>query len=444
MKLKFFLNALVFTILMATVYLLSYTVPGWIGMKWLNATAALAIIRFIFSCLWLLGITYHLLWDRHNASRTRSIILFFFIAVCAIAITWTIHAFSTLTSMYETAKTPSRGWRGNVNRVDSILGFTSIPNASGFHTFPIGNDIPMKYDANGFRVPMTYDHSALANKKPRILFLGCSFTYGDACIAEETFPFITEQQSGGYTINAAIGSYGLSQMYILAQSLIPKYKPDIVVFQHSPWLAERALDCYAPVFFGVLPTPYFDNNHHLERPLFLSNIFNYPMDHFRKTKPGFSDYLSFLSISFPLYLQDELHRFRFDLAQLFHAVPKPGKDEASLEQYVVHEVYQTCKANECNMILLNLSSPKYRKKPEYTSTFADPVPVANADSCLYASLRPGETYEKKYYHYRLSGNDSVLVDTHPNAAAHQVIANEIIRVIQSEYPLHGNPANPGK
>jgi hypothetical protein len=279
---------------------------------------------------------------------------------------------------------------------------------------------------------LNYDHSQNINNKPRILFLGCSFTYGDACLAEETFPFLIEKELNGYTINAGVCSYGLSQMYLLAQKLIPEYKPDLVVFQHSSWLADRALDQYAPVYYGVLPTPYFGKDNSVLPPLFSSHLFNYPADQFRDTKKSFSDYFSFLSISFPLYMKDDFSKCVKYVELLFHFIPKPNRDEKNAEQFAITRVHDICKKNNCRMILLNISSPGDTKM-YYMPDAKENIPVANADSALYANLG-NETYERKYGHYRMSGTDSVFVDPHPNAAAHKIIAHEIIRVINSIKP----------
>lgn len=435
MKIRLFLNALMFTIIIASMYALSYLVPSWIGLQRFNSSIVFSVMRIVLSCTWLAGITYKVAWDKTKIKTIRTRILFLFLFLIALIITWTIHATYNLTNVYLSIKQPSRGWRNNPHKADALLGFKPVPNARGFHTFPVGEDIPMKYDENGFRVPLSYDHSASFSKKPRILFLGCSFTYGDACTAEETFPFLVEKILDGYTINAGVCSYGLSQMFILAQSLIPKYKPDIVVFQHSPWLAERALSQYAPVYSSVMPTPYFDKHNRIVPPLFTSNIFNYPMDHFKETQKSFPDYFSFFSVCFPLYVQDDFKMARSNIGQLLSLFPKPNKDEQSTERFVIHHVHEICKQNNCKLILLDLLTP-YLKQGNYTVDKNENIPEANADSCLHANLVAGESYEKKYNHYAWNGKDSVLTDTHPNRAAHKIIADEIVRVINSVNAQH--------
>ena len=151
--------------------------------------------------------------------------------------------------------TPSRGWSRPAHRPDPDLGFAPIPGARSAHTFPIGPDIPMAYNKDGFRVPV--GATSRNRPGPRILFLGCSYTYGDACLAEETFPHKVAQAVGGTELNAGRCSYGLAQMLLLAEDLIPKHRPDLLVVQYSPWLVNRAITPYAPAWLGTLPVPYF-------------------------------------------------------------------------------------------------------------------------------------------------------------------------------------------
>ncbi|MCX6291696.1 MAG: hypothetical protein NT126_08025 [Bacteroidetes bacterium] len=427
---KLFLNALVFTVIMAIIYALSYLGPAWIGLGRFNSSRTIGVIRVLLACTWLAGITYNILWHKHTIQKKRTYILFVFLFVCSLLVSWTIHASYILADVYKSIKQPSRGWRNNPHQFDSLLGFKPVPNANGFHTFPTGHDIPMHYDENGFRVPMSYDHSQNQDHHPRILFLGCSFTYGDANFAEETFPYLVEKELNGYTINAGVCSYGLSQMLELSQTLIPKYKPDVVIFQHSPWLVERALNQYGPVYFSVLPTPYFDSQNHLVPPLFRSHIFDYPMDDFKQSKNGFRDYLRFMRITFPMYFEDDMRMWLIAFKKMFSLVPKPNQNEQATEQFVMHEVHEICKQNNCRLFTLALSTTRL-SRANYPPDKAEGIPEINADSCLYARLTPGETYEKKYFHYRMSGKDSVMVDTHPNETAQKIIAGEIVHVLKN-------------
>ena len=158
--------------------------------------------------------------------------------------------------LYESLKSHERGWSGRAHAPDARLGFAPVPGARGAHVFPIGPDVPMRYDAHGFRVPV-HAEQAPAVTHPLLLTLGCSFTYGDAVAAEEAWPFVTAQMLGGTAANAGVCGYGLAQMLLLAERLVPSVAPDYLVVQYSPWLASRAQSPLGPSRFGYLPTPYF-------------------------------------------------------------------------------------------------------------------------------------------------------------------------------------------
>src|SRR5688572_21914200 len=132
-------------------------------------------------------------------------------------------------------KSDHLGFRGRVHQADAELGFAAVPAADGFHVFPIGPPIPMRYDEDGFRVPAGTP-AGQPRRRPLVMALGCSFTYGDGCRAEDVYVHRVAQELGGTALNAGKCAYGLSQMLLLARKLIPAYQPDYVLVQFSTWL----------------------------------------------------------------------------------------------------------------------------------------------------------------------------------------------------------------
>ena len=108
--------------------------------------------------------------------------------LAGFALTYISYAGYKAAPIYQNIKTNQRGWKGNVHVADSQLGFAPVPNSEGAHVFPTGPDIPMRFDKDGFRVPIKADESV--QQRPLILALGCSFTYGDATYAKDTFPYL--------------------------------------------------------------------------------------------------------------------------------------------------------------------------------------------------------------------------------------------------------------
>lgn len=93
------------------------------------------------------------------------------------------------TRVYQYVKSNQRGWSGKVHTSHPELGFSPIPGTQGAHVFPIGPKIPMRYDQKGFRIPVD-EVVTSSPPHPLVLALGDSFTYGDACLAEETYPYL--------------------------------------------------------------------------------------------------------------------------------------------------------------------------------------------------------------------------------------------------------------
>src|SRR6185436_19630869 len=57
-------------------------------------------------------------------------------------------------SIYQYVKANQRGWRGKTFKPDAELGFAPIANAKGAEVFPIGEDVPARFDNDGFRIPL--------------------------------------------------------------------------------------------------------------------------------------------------------------------------------------------------------------------------------------------------------------------------------------------------
>jgi len=194
--------------------------------------------------------------------------------------------------LYSLIKSPEgRGWEGIVHEADPLLGYRPVPLAQGFEVLPDGKNVMrVVFNENGCRVPHeNYGREPeRKSSSPTLLFLGCSFTFGSACPAEDTFPFLLAERIGGTAFNAGVISYGFPQMIIRARHLIPEIKPTFVVLQSSPWLIFRGNSMYRPTRYGNVPVPYFtkdDNGYKIVPPVYPTNIFDVPIRDFINT-PG--------------------------------------------------------------------------------------------------------------------------------------------------------------
>jgi hypothetical protein len=333
--------------------------------------------------------------------------------------------------LYAYVKSQSRGWRTPAYCKDAELGWSPIPGVRSAHTFPIGPDIPMQFDDDGFRVPVGEQRKDRG--RPLILALGCSFTYGDACYAEETFPHKVAGLLGGTELNAGGCSYGLAQMLLLAERLIPKYSPDYVIVQYSPWLVDRATAHFAPSYFSKAPNPFFADTHtgqvELQPPVF--QRYDIDLSPWRTSERGVLEFTSFLfRAALPLFVHDDarylLYRFRLAVGQ----VHEPTKNRTEVVRTVYGRIQALC--SECGAIpVVVVLGYKIEPVPIPPELLETGLPVADAQALLLSSL-PESTeiaYGAAYRHFR--GSPPVCVDDHPNDRAHTLIAESIVDCIRS-------------
>lgn len=101
---------------------------------------------------------------------------------------------------------------------DPRLGFIARPGFSygGLH-----------YDERGLRVTPAPEGIALA--RPPILVVGDSYAHGDEVADDETWAARLQSLTGRLVVNAALGGYGIDQMVLRAEILVPEIKPAAIV-----------------------------------------------------------------------------------------------------------------------------------------------------------------------------------------------------------------------
>lgn len=334
--------------------------------------------------------------------------------------------------VYSYIKSNQRAWKGTVFKADSELGFTHVPDAKGFHVFPTGPDIPMRFDKDGFRSPVG-KIPALSDGGPVVLALGCSFTYGDGVYAKDAFPYLVGKSLSGTTKNAGCCSCGLSQMLILARRLVPSHKPDYLIVQFSQWLVERARNPFAPTYSGKSPTPYFYQAEELSLhpPVFLTNADNLSIQDYRETPKGVIDFISFLwNAGGPQFIYDDFHMLDYSFKRVLGRIPQPATDDKKIIKYVYEEIAILAQENGAKLIIVVLgNTPDPLPIPQHL--FPSNAIIVDGHGALLKRLPivNHEYYKKHYAIWR--GSPPRIVDTHPNERAHQIIAEEIVSKIQS-------------
>ncbi|MBF0493753.1 MAG: hypothetical protein HQL28_01315 [Candidatus Omnitrophica bacterium] len=346
-------------------------------------------------------------------------------------------------SLYEFIKQPYQGWEGRVHEADAKLGFKARPNAEGLDIVGNGKKIPIRYDENGFRVPAGYDPQAVKGR-PLSLFLGCSFTYGTACPAEETYPYIVNGYLKGSYINAATSSYGYAQMVLLARELIPKYKPNYVFLQISPWLLERAVSMFRPSVYGNMPVPYFADvkgRQKIISPIYKTNMFDLPFEKYKKSARSTKDFLLYLKdVGMPYFFNTDYNVLMTRIKLLSGFIPRPERDMYGVQMEVYTEVYDLCRQNSAYLVLVGIGAKNYDRSFNPKLEQAGSLIVANADKALWDKLEPKtqEEYAKNYYHW--GDNPPRVVDKHPTVKAHKIIADAVYAAMLEKAKQPGSNA----
>ena len=378
-----------------------------------------------------------------NLSRKKRLVFSFIVFlipatfICAVYVVYTGYRSMPI---YTFLKQHEPGWRGGIHRSDAELGYAPIPDTRGAEVFPDGSDVPARYDKDGFRVPLE-DEGARINRRPMVLTLGCSFTYGAATNAENTYPYLTGQLLGGTTRNAGVCGYGLAQMIVLARRLVPTYQPDYLLVQYSSWLTDRAQTPFAASPLGKVPTPYLflrQNQMELQPPVFQTRTMNLPTDTYRSTNEGVLDRVSFLwHVGLPLYLHDDFNMCYYDIRKLFGRVPEPVANPQQVNKYAYEEIAKVARENGAKLVIVILG---YDETPVTIPKAAVPSEaiVVDAHKALLERLpvASNEAYQKAYYHWR--GSPLRMVDAHPNENAHRIIAEAIVQKLKG-----AGVANPG-
>ncbi len=344
---------------------------------------------------------------------------------------WGLFVLARSAAAWQFLKTPHLGFNGAVHRADATLGFAAVAGARGLHTFPIGPPFPMQYDDHGFRIP-AYESSSRALTRPLVLALGCSYTYGDACPAEKTYSSRVAERLRATNLNAGKCAYGLAQMLLLARELIPRHRPEIVLVQQSPWLVGRGVSGFARATFGTVPVPSFTDDGRIAPPAFRARLFDLPLQRYDNPRRGAPEFASFVwNVGLPLFAHDDIELMNFQARRLLGRVPAPAENEAEVVLAAYREIYALCRAAGSLMVVVRLSQPLDQAPPPLGGLGREEgALVVRAQEALNRQVPEGtkEAYHRRFAHWR--GDPPRLVDTHPNPAAHAIIADEIVAAIE--------------
>jgi hypothetical protein len=126
---------------------------------------------------------------------------------------------------------------------DPELGFTPQPGFRSEH---------LTYDEHGFR--RTPAPAAVTLAEPPVLAVGDSFAHGDEVDDDATWPALLQSMTGRRVINAAMSGYGIDQIVLRAEQLVPKLRPAAIVMS---FIADDLRRAEMKRVWGV-EKPYFE------------------------------------------------------------------------------------------------------------------------------------------------------------------------------------------
>lgn len=430
--LEFFITCLILTGLLKGLKYLALS-TGYFD-KTQNVTLYVSLQTFVF-IFCILGVTYKRLWQAKNLKRPVSFSLFI-VAISALFFFLynLVSVHRNLLAYYRYVNSSNFiSWGSNIYKYDSLSGYALKSNLNSFLFYTEKGKVAVYTDSNGFRISGFPENNSGTLTGVDYLFLGCSFTFGSACSAENSFPYLISKQNEKKYINAGVGGYGLAQMVLLAKELIPKFRPKYVIVQRSPWLVERSLQKFAPSRGGYLiPTPYFSESNdtiNIEPPLFAVDMKTLnPYDDYKNYKQRFFRY--YFEKGLPFFLNQQLKLIYGD-AKLFFRIKKTQSPSSEKSERLAYNlIAQIAKMNKAKIVLLNIHNGPFLFKNDIIMKTSE-YTVANADSLLLNRLENNfeKNYYKKYAHWAVINNDSILIDLHPNEKAHKIIADAILSAL---------------
>ena len=398
----------------------------------------------------LLGITYKKYWSGNTFKKIMPAISFVVLFIGIFFLTKEFYSnFRAVDKLYTYYK-KNIGILGDVFMADNILGHRGVPNGSGISVYPLENrqiSVPIKLNNEGFRIPEKVQN---VDSDTLMMFLGCSFTWGDYSLAEENYSSQAINSLKYKSLNCGTDAYGLAQILILAERKIPQHRPKIVSVQYSPWLADRARFMFFPSAHGVMPFPFVtkdkDSKFYIHEPFFRSSLYNPDYKYYKTSPMSFKDKFSFFfKVGFPVTILDSWKQRIAQWKMSLGILPIAESDNQKIEKYVYERIYEICKQNGARMVVLNIGgfgySDEQRMSNHYdrqhfqetmNSEMVKNVTFIDADSVLRTGIKPQENYSKYVQWGKVSTTDSIIYDNHPNPMAHKIIAKTLVEGMKKE------------
>lgn len=320
-----------------------------------------------------------------------------------------------------------------VHKSDPHLGLCLAQNATGYYHLPSKENILIATDSLGLRSPIYRVNIKASDSAKKILFLGDSFTFGDAVEFNNTFPGILSNSPNYSVSNAGVGGHGYIHYEIRLPELLEKLTPDIVAIQLSPHSAKRSITGELPAYLHI-PIPYYliiEDSLIIKYPPYQTNYF--------ETSELIATYINKEKniknfVSFTTDIAFELYKFQYanDLKSIFKKEQKLKATNSNInkiEHHFVEHAIGLSLINGFKIIFYNIGYPpdQFDMIRSYYSNLSEKVEFINLERSLLENLNQEENFDFAYRHWCCQ--PPMIIDYHYNDRAHKVMADAFIRLL---------------
>jgi hypothetical protein len=390
-------------------------------------------VYFIVSVCFLLALFLTILYRWVFRMSSHPILILLWVALSVSVSGYLAGRMTNFTMIYDDIFKPTK----QVRRIEGdfyrplMQGFArSVPNGKAMEYFRLGDSIEG-------RVPLSLDSLGFRNVSPDImvksdtlnLFLGCSYSFGDLQRDHHVYPYLVSKSIRHSQLNASMNGFGLLQMRVMMDSLLPSRRFKYVFIQASPWLALRSMGFNMMYTKLVNPVHYFSQSD--DGIEIASPAFQYPIpyqeldwsDHSR----SYTDRMRYAyhfgySVYFKPYLLMDFTR----LKSLFGLVPRPVEDKLLLEKWFYEKAISDVRSKGAIPVIVKMfwNDEGFAGLGDHLRGKALVVDCDERLGRVSDSL--GRTWQDLYSVHALYKGRRIYFDPHPNAFANRLIADEII------------------
>jgi hypothetical protein len=310
---------------------------------------------------------------------------------------------------------------------DPVVGFAATKNASSLVTWVApapdsaaggADSFHVFTDARGARVNARGDQTPA---RVQLLTIGCSFTWGDGLENKETYSELLKTRLGVSGANLAMASYSsLDALEVLKRNL--DLRPSLIVYGFMSQHLKRNVRPCAPTPTRVcLPQAYvaFDAT---------ENAYAHPP----RTEFGSVQALRYERGKMPPFLKEVWWQMEGDLLAVAHRGELEGRDDPRHQELAMEFVLRGMleAANSVGARLVVVHIPTLGPEPPPKALLR----ALRGKDLTFVNLEPRyRDWLADRHHAR---NGLSLKDGHPNAAANELIADEIASAVRKVMTLH--------